>query len=493
MAAFLQDRAVTYSELVARQADKGLPDSEHKDVWKGLPSAAAYFADKASKIFSEAGNKQGEASVVVTYAGIALKGKKLQEAEELAKKALKQFQELSDGVGEAAAYYMLYEIRVKDDLADAAVESLDAIVTCYQKLPDANSNLGASLLLSAELQRLQGDLQDAVVRAGEAAQYFHDAVDGNNKGQAVLSMAKSFFAAEQYDDTTEAASGAVELFKGARNKSGQAQALALLAECCGKGGKNPEAVYRLEEAAFLYRQVKDKKKEAITLTSLSQLQLRMIDSGTGGPPMKEPLRHSSRAVQLFNESGGSSSREAAEANFTAGKANLSEGDDEEAAMYATTSREIYEKLGNRSGEAAATALLAQICYKVKDKEKGMALSQRALDLAQEVGDQDLMVLAGNLVENQGKAKEVSMIELTDIDIIWKAVRLARFDEFEGRRARYKAVGGGSAAIQDQATLPQGVVAKRDEQKVQYVIRWQRVANLNLAAMPQPPPVSSKKP
>lgn len=495
VASALGSRAVTYSELCARQAGKGLTDAQQKESWQTLPSAAAAYVEQGAKLFADAGNKLGEASVLTTSATLALKGKQFADADRLAGQAIVKFQELGNAEGEAAAQYVLYEMRLKEELLDGAVEALDAIVACLQNLPNPSPSLGSALYLSAELQRSQGDLQDAVQRAAQAAQHFHDACDGNNKGQAVLSMAKSFLEAQQNDDAAEAAGAAVELFKASRNKSGQAQALAIIAECCKNSGKKAEAVYRLEEAAFLHRQRKDKKNEAKTLNSLSLLQVSMLESGME-LALTEPLRHARRAANLLEEVGSGESTEGAQANHTVAKLMLHNKDDlEEAATHAARARDIYDKLGVRLGESAACALLSQICFEDKNTAEGQKMAQRSLDLAHETGDQTMLVLATDLVTNQGKKKEAPMVELTNMTIIFNKIAIARFDEFEGRRARYKDVGGGSgaasAAIQDAPGKDKAGVRQVEEQKVQYVIRWQRVANLNLAAMPIPPEVRSK--
>jgi len=184
---------------------------------------------------------------------------------------------------------------------------------------------------------------------------------------------------------------------------------------------------------------------------------------------------------------------AAQANGTAGKALFVEKDAEEAAIHAEASRAIYEKLGKKVEESASCALLAQIAYEAKDKEQGLKMAQKSLDLATQAGDQGALVVATNLVTNQGKKKQEATDEHTDMDVIHYKVRICRFDDFEGRRARYKAMdsgaaSGGSAAIAD-AVAPAGQgqqsLAKVQGQKVEYAIRWQLVKNLNLSAMPVP--------
>jgi tetratricopeptide (TPR) repeat protein len=523
IASMLGDIAVTFSELCAKQADKNMTEAQHKDSWQQMPPAPSFFAQQASSIFADADLKLGEASVMITNSRIVeaeahrmarsaerqrksekseeaqriaeeAVAQKLADAQGMAEKAVAEFQELGSPEGEAAAQFVLYQIQVrKDDSDNAAMDALEAIVQCFRNSSNASASLGVAFLLMAELQLVRGDLHDAVSRAAEAAQHFHEAYDGNNKGHAVMAMAKSFLEAEQLDDTMEAASAAVELFKAVRNKTGQAQALAMIAECCAGTGKAPEAVYRLEEAAFLYRQCKDKKKEAIALNTLSRLQDGMVEKGTG-PAISEPLRHARRAVQLFEEAWSGETLGAAQANYTVAKALLQQKDFEEAVNYAETSRAVYEKLGDKSGEANASIVLAQIHYEEKDKDKGFKLSQRSLELAGEIGDTALLAVATNLVTNEGKKKEQSLVEHTDMDIIYQKVRLARFDEFEGRRARYKDVGGASeaAALKDTSEIAKpGLGDIQQSQKVQYVIRWQLVANLNLAAMPYPPEVRSK--
>jgi len=224
----MDGRAVTFSEMCARLAHKNTSIAEHQEHWASLPSAAALFAEKASQLFAAAGNELGCASVMITSAGIFLKGKKLAEAERVALDALAKFRELGSREGEAAAFYRIYEVRLKEEMTDAAVEALESIASCYQS-NESSGSMGAALLVAAELQRSESDLHSAVNSAATAAQHFHDAGDGKNKGFAVLSMANSFLEAEQVADATEVSTAAVELFKASRNKGGQAQALTILA------------------------------------------------------------------------------------------------------------------------------------------------------------------------------------------------------------------------------------------------------------------------
>jgi len=474
-----------YKDLVSKKTVK----VELKPLWQTMPLATTHFAKKAATMFEEAGDKFGALSVKITEAGIALKAKNFAEAGRIAEETIAKFKDMGEFHGEAAAQYAFYEVCLKDDKIHDAVQALDSIVSCLSSVtvdssaseqPKPAMGMGFGLLISADLQRRQGDLQDAVTRAADAAQQFHNAGAGDQKGKAVLSMAKSFFASEQLVDTIEAAEASVQLFKASRNKAGQAQALAMIAECLSRSGEKPEAVFRLEEAAFLYRQLKDKKNEGITLNSLSKIQVAMIESGAK-VAVSEPLRHAKRCTTLLEESWSDQILESAEANYTVCKLMFDQKDElEEAVKFGDKSRSVFQKLGNTMGEAAASAILAQIYFEEKDNEQGQAMSQAALELAQDTGDSAMIALANDLITNQGKKKEAPSIELSDMDIIFHKVRLCAFVEFESRRAKYSSVGGDK---KDEAADGAQDSSKLAEQKVQYVIRWQRVANLNLAAVP----------
>merc|ERR1711957_758552 len=99
-----------------------------------------------------------------------------------------------------------------------------------------------------------------------------------------------------------------------------------------------------------------------------------------------------------------------------------------------------------------------------------------MGLAQDAGDQDMLVLATDLVTNQGKKKEQPLAEHTDCVILFLNVRICRFEDFEGRRARYKAVDGQRGAHAPVAAIGDsvpGIPKSEDQQKVQYAILWQR--------------------
>jgi tetratricopeptide (TPR) repeat protein len=446
---------------------------------------AAKHGQAALQMYQELGSEKGELSATITNAAICVAKGDLLEAEKIAVASREKAVALGDLRAKAAALYLNYEIAIKDEVPSSAVEWLDYIIEVYTELADPLS-VGIAMLMAAETQRLEGELQSTMDRAAEAAQKFDEAVDGVKKGHAVLCMAKAFHEAQQYEDSLEAATAALHLYKATRNKEGQAEALRILADCSLKKGKDiKDSLYKMEEVSFLYRQLKNKKKEADALNEVTKIQVQTL--ALGASELGEPLRRARRAAQLYDEDYAGDTLGNAEANLTVANIYLSMQDDfEEGLQFVQRSHEVFEKLGNKSGAASALTTWAKLQFASGNKEEGAKMAERALDIAQDSGDKNLQSLALDIVEHQGKEKPLKTVEHSDIILIIGPTRIAFFDEFESRRARYKSMDNkeaGKPAISDSKLDTQAITSAKS--KVEYTIRWQLVPNLDLSKMPIP--------
>jgi len=467
-----KDMKAALTHLLARIALKERKNGE-----------AGKHGQNALQMYKELSSEKGELAVMITNAVICIDKGDLLEAEKIAAASREKAQALGDLRAKAAALYLNHEMAIKDDVPSSAVEALDSIISVFTQLGDPLS-VGIATLMAAEIQRSEGELQDAMDRAATAAQKFDEAVDGVKKGHAVLCMAKSFHEAQQYDDSFEAATAALELYKATRNKDGQAEALRILADRGLKKGKDiKDVLYKMEEVSFLYRQLKNKKKEADALNEVTKIQVAML----GTSELAEPLRRARRAAQLYDEDYAGDSLGNAEANLTVAKIYLAMDDDvDEALPFAARSYEVFEKLGNKAGGADALIALARLQYASGNKDEGAKLAENALDVAQASGDKKLQSTALDIVENKGKPKPPPSIEQSDIILFVGVTRLAFFDEFEGRRARYKKMDNkkeAPPAIADSTLAPQAITSAKS--KIEYTIRWQLVPNFDLSRMPIP--------
>jgi tetratricopeptide (TPR) repeat protein len=468
-----KDMKAALTNLLARVALKDRKISE-----------AVKLMESALQMYKELGSEKGELSAMITSCVVTVGKGDLLEAEKLAAECLSKANALEDLRAKAAAAYLSYEIAMKDDVPGSAIEALDSIVVMLTDLDDPMT-LGIATLMAADLQRSEGELQDAMNRAAEAAQKFDEAVEGSKKGDAVMCMAKAFHEAKQYDDSSEAATAALALYKATRNKEGQAAALRILAEVGLKKSKDfKEAIYKMEEVSFLYRALKNKKNEADALNELTKLQLSILSVSE----LKEPLRRARRAAQLYDEDYAGDTLGNAEANLTVAKIYLAENDDiDEGVSFCQRSAEVFEQLGNKAGEADALGTLSKLQYAMGNKDQGAKLAEKALDVANSSGNKKLQDAALDLVENKGQPKPVQLIELNEITLFVNKTRLAFFDEFESRRARYKAMDAKKeakvSAIADSTIDTQAITSAKS--KVEYTIRWTLVPNLDLSKMPIP--------
>lgn len=478
----VSNRSRTFKEFINRRGeDEAKPSEDTKSAWKELKAAAAFCAEMANEFYKSAGSKEGLASIVITTASIALKGKKVGEAQKLAESAVKKFRDLGSKRGEAAALYGLYEIQLKDDCPEDAVQTLDLIEECFDpNSPEDHSSIGTASVLAATLKYREHEYTDAANRASKAAEFFHTANEGNNKSNALLFLARSLRALGENDDAEQAADAAVQHFKAAHNKTGHAMSLEVAASLLMQKKKVEAAIFTLKEAAFLYRQAKRVYEEGLALNAVSKLQLQIAENGDP-KAMEECLRHAQRAIYLFDDCWKIETHENAEANFTAAKVLVMNKDGEEAMKLATESRKVMVALGNRSGEAAALNIMASIQFMSKSTyDSGEEYAREARQIAEDLGDTDLF---NSIVEAPGAKKAVAnQIQKSHIDIIYAApggmVKLAKFFEFQARTASYKSMTS-DAPAQGTIAGSGAALAALDSQKVDYAIRWTRVKEKDL--------------
>lgn len=444
---------------------------------------AKKLADSAKKLYDDAKNPKGAASALITTAKAQIAKKEAEEAFKTLQGALASLKEIDEQRGILAALYAVFELKMKEDMVYPALQTMEEIVDKCKDLGDAFSQASAEFS-SAEIQLSQGNLQEALRCAGTAAELFESVGDVKKKGSSVFIMATAFKQGGQGADAEEAGDVAFKCFKAAREKRGQAGALVLLAQICAEKQGLADAAYKFNEAAFLYRQLKDNKTEAKTLGSLCAVLMDQVEAGAVS--VKEPIRHASRAALLFEDTDTLNTAVAAKTQMILAKALLLEKEDlDEAVTAANAAVAAFQAISNKLGEAQATEVLSKIQFGMKDKATGVETAQKAVELYQEAGDAAGATAAEALVASEGKPKTGAIRQLSWIDIFFEKRMYTQFIEFEARQARYSSVsgGGGGGASSAEALMDgSGAPAKPNQGKVAYAIRWQRVANLDLLSL-----------
>merc|ERR1719478_2117729 len=100
----------------------------------------------------------------------------------------------------------------------------------------------------------------------------------------------------------QAASESWSYMRSLRDKKGMAASLEVMAKCQTKRGDFHNAIQKLEEAAFIYRDVADVYMEARILISMAAVRLADTSKKTDEEKML-PIQHSMTAVELLKELG----------------------------------------------------------------------------------------------------------------------------------------------------------------------------------------------
>lgn len=176
-----------------------------------------------------------------------------EEAEQLAKESLSEFEVAGDGRGQAAMLLSLAEC------------------LCDRRL-----------VKPSELEQANEWLKRALTS-------FRDVGDNKMEAIALLELAHVFAIRGSPDDVHESTMQSVSLFKAAGDEKGEARALHGVAIALAMQRRLPEALERMRESLSTYRKLGDKKHEAFELCVLAELHLEEERPNKALPVAKEAL------------------------------------------------------------------------------------------------------------------------------------------------------------------------------------------------------------
>jgi tetratricopeptide (TPR) repeat protein len=224
-------------------------------------------------------------------------------------------------------------------------------------------------------------------------------------------MANILRVAGQTQNAHEAAAAAARVCQSSKNKKGQASAYCMAATIYDTSKAYGRAMFMLEKAIRLYRQVKDKKEEAQTLESLANVSLKMFSDLDD---VEEPLQLCQKALELYKELGMENSKEVGYLMQTMAFCILALNRAHEAVAMGEESLNIFQHMADRRGEAAAYNVLAQIHWNRNEQDKARTYVSQGLKSAQAAGDASEEAWSKELHENYkglgGQGPEVKTTE-----------------------------------------------------------------------------------
>lgn len=359
---------------------------------------AEQAASEAIELYKSAGNKLGEASVLSTKAMMTIPAS--EKTLELANEALALFKEAKDTKGMASVLYTIIGLKLTEGKSNQALNVAEELV---RVLVGASDSFGQALGLckTAEIQMDLGALQEALGKASEAVELGAKLGDVKIKANSLNLVGKILGKAGMFDDANKAVNASLSLCRDSKDKVGQASALVMAASISAMHSEYSQAAYKLDKAAGIYKQLGDKRKEAQTLESLAQTQLK---SFYNADDPSEPAALCEKAMKIYTELEMDVSPETGNCLQTFAFALLASDRKEECVEKGKEALSVFEELMDSAGEASALATLAQISWESKDKQEALRLAEKALSVAEQADARGEAEFARELVTKYGGSK-----------------------------------------------------------------------------------------
>jgi|Transcript_38005 hypothetical protein len=409
------------------------------------PDQAKFKALAAVDAYKALQNRTGEACASNSLALAYMAKKEIQQAHDLASQALQIFKADRNNGGRVFVSYTIVQIYLEQGEKEEALGLLAEMATVYGHMNDFNG-IGLVNLASAEIYLASFDLQMAIDKATSASELFGQTGDSKKRGASVYLMAKAFDKTGQAADMLSCALAAYGYFEEARDQRGKALCLEMAGKSYTATRDFKPAIFSFENAAFLFRQSKDKAKEAELLDELAKAQLESLDTladtpATGWQPddILAPVRNSKRACAVYIELGAAQSVGHAQALQTLALALLNTTAHEEAFGRTLESQRIFKLLGDVAGEAGAVITGARVLAAQKQNDQALKLLESAAKLAEESGDPaSIRRVQVETARVQKMAKPVTAAsgkKVKDFFIAVAGDEMGEYSYFESRVAR----------------------------------------------------------
>mmetsp|Transcript_160298 Transcript_160298/g.282826 ORF Transcript_160298/g.282826 Transcript_160298/m.282826 type:complete len:793 (-) Transcript_160298:66-2444(-) len=219
--------------------------------------------------------------------------------------------------------------------------------------------------------------EEALTAATDALAFFREKKNGAGIASALSVIIKCYCVQDRKKEAITMAEEELAAFRKAGTKVGEAKMLLALAEACSKGSE--ESLSQAKEALSLFRDVKDTKMEAGTLLALVTMYI------------------SSCGKEVDLESGV-----------------------KDASQAASDALELYQKLGDQKGEAAALHATGMVAAAEDKFEEAIIAAEEALEIAQDIKDYGMQVVELNAIAQwyaeEGKAGKSLQAALESLDV-----------------------------------------------------------------------------
>mmetsp|Transcript_62675 Transcript_62675/g.149515 ORF Transcript_62675/g.149515 Transcript_62675/m.149515 type:complete len:677 (-) Transcript_62675:107-2137(-) len=413
---------------------------------------------EADALYSSLQDKPGVFRVKRELAEVLVSKAELQMANVTAQEAIQAAKAAGDKAGEARARTLLSSILVQMDvrMQDACEEAQTGMLL-YHELRDITGRRRALLTLSAAL----GAKDDWTDPLSSLRLYFQTTGNPACEVYALLA-AISGDLGDTYTGKREMlklGDEAVSMCKASADKSGEAEALLVVAEACLSKGLVDRSLQAAQQSATLCQQMGDKLEESKALSQVARAHL--AQSKSSAKVNQQALAAAQKALEIAVTAA--SSQQQAIAKLTVADAQLGEGGNfdlavklaEEAMAFFTTDEDLYDTL------VAGSLTLARAHSLGKNPKDASIAAMQAAALAAEAGDvpseAEAWLLAANEALQDGNIKDA----LSSAFVAEKRFRELKDSERATKAAKV------ISSVQESTMSSRGFLPKRRDGQAPY--------------------------
>lgn len=384
--------------------------SFQKDGGEAAVEVALLGAEKLKN-----GSKRSEAQALCVMARAHLLNDDTIEALLSAEEALSIYAELGDKNAQAQTLSEIGEIHGQAGDFDDALSAYHDASEISKEIGDIRFQVYAMSAI-VRMQLSKNEFEEGLAAGEEALEVCKLAGDQETKGVIMLNLASAHSAKEDYDSALSLAEEARELFVDLDNKDREAQSYVILTDINKRSGSIEEGLKFAVKAKELYHKTANRLAEAATLHTISEL--RMMQAEKAGEPQDEAagnalrklyktaMKESKEGLAIARHLGTKDPRGALQANLCCTVATVCGimGMYREALKHADEAKGICQQSGDTGGLVGVLLVAAQVHRYNDNLKEGKAIAERALSLAQQIGDESLENTATKVIEQMEPKK-----------------------------------------------------------------------------------------
>mmetsp|Transcript_80548 Transcript_80548/g.260965 ORF Transcript_80548/g.260965 Transcript_80548/m.260965 type:complete len:811 (-) Transcript_80548:41-2473(-) len=292
----------------------------------------------------------------------------------------------------AQAWHALAEVQVEQADFDTAVETAGLARAGFQEARDARGEASAVLVACSAHSKL-GESDKALSSARLAFELAFVGGHLDVAARAQKKIAEMHLAQQLPDEAFIAASEAVKLWQEVGDASGLSEGLRMAATLGLRRGDLQDSLDLANQALELAASVGDGVGQAHSQVLLAQLHAKLYEreDKSAVAPAKSPslasMREAAGAAQAMAAQSRDRHLQAVASHWYAQALMMSHRPPpEDALRFARKAQALFREVGEGSGEALASTLVAYLLLPKGEYEQAAQNAQRSLALAQQCGD-----------------------------------------------------------------------------------------------------------